>query len=316
MKRFTTLLAAASFTASCINYTGLEGDGTGYTRPPAPSEATVCKARDLDDGTAAAASLGPGSLECQVGAEGIDLASAEASCALIRPGFRLATRAEALRIAAERDRCRVPLTGSWWTWTKTCAAVGTAWAVYVSDAPDTSEQRESASSRALCVRKTECSCPSTCRMAWGTDGCGGACAPNCATHCLGGECQPAGAIDSGACQADGADSCTAASCDDGTVEASAIAYGTLDCQLVVGSANWRAALDSCARLGSGWRVPTRGDAIKIARSPAVCRVPVTEAWGAWTRTCADAGRAWFVTDGGVATSTAVGDALARALCIR
>jgi hypothetical protein len=70
----------------------------------------------------------------------------------------------------------------------------------------------------------------------------------------------------------------------------------------------------CARLGSGWRLPTKGEALQIRSSPNVCRTPVSD-WQTWTTTCAGAGLAWYVDRPMGAIQDVVNTARAK-LCVR
>ena len=115
--------------------------------------------------------------------------------------------------------------------------------------------------------------------------------------------------------------CTAADADDGTSAAAGLGASSLDCQYYRSSAlEWATAMSYCAGLGSGWRLASKGEALKIASSSYVCRTPLSGAWWTWIRTCAGAGLAWVVAiDGvdGVATENHVdnyGNILA--LCVR
>jgi hypothetical protein len=72
----------------------------------------------------------------------------------------------------------------------------------------------------------------------------------------------------------------------------------------------------CAGLGSGWRLPTKGEALKIASSPNVCRTPLPGVWVTWTSTCSGAGLAWNVDDSGGTGQGNVDDGNGYALCVR
>ncbi len=155
-KRHALVFTAAAFAASCINYTGLEGDGSGYTKPQALPDAcqadglATCSAATCDDGTSAAASLGAASLDCQYRSSGSNWATAMSYCAGLGSGWRLPSKGEALKIASSSNVCRTSLSGSWYTWTRTCAAgAGLAWGVSSNGNTD---QRGVASYNALCVR--------------------------------------------------------------------------------------------------------------------------------------------------------------------
>jgi hypothetical protein len=100
--------------------------------------------------------------------------------------------------------------------------------------------------------------------------------------------------DGGACQACRLSRCDAPTCDDGTGAAATLGALSLDCRYRASVSNWATAFVYCAGLGSGWRLPTKGEALKIAASPTVCQTPVPDGWFTWTNTCAGAGLAWRV----------------------
>jgi hypothetical protein len=72
----------------------------------------------------------------------------------------------------------------------------------------------------------------------------------------------------------------------------------------------------CAGLGSGWRLPSKGEALKIASSPSVCRTLLSGGWYTWTRTCAGAGVAWGVDGLGDTGQHRVDGNGNDALCVR
>jgi hypothetical protein len=72
----------------------------------------------------------------------------------------------------------------------------------------------------------------------------------------------------------------------------------------------------CAGLGSGWRLPSKGEALKIASSPSVCRTPLSGGWNTWTRTCAGAGLACYVYFSGFTSQSYVVNSSYGALCVR
>jgi hypothetical protein len=107
----------------------------------------------------------------------------------------------------------------------------------------------------------------------------------------------AGVTDAGNCQANGLMTCAVATCDDGTSAASSLGAGSLRCIAArVGNVgrNWADAMSYCPGLGAGFRLATKGEALKIASSPSVCSEPLPGGWRTWTSTCAGAGRAWLV----------------------
>jgi hypothetical protein len=73
----------------------------------------------------------------------------------------------------------------------------------------------------------------------------------------------------------------------------------------------------CAGLGSGWRLPSKGEALKIASSSNVCRTSLSGEWQTWTRTCAGAGLAWGVDSfGSTGQFSVVNNVSFGALCVR
>ena len=119
----------------------------------------------------------------------------------------------------------------------------------------------------------------------------------------------------GSCQTDGLTTCSAATCDDGTSAAASLGAATLDCQYRSTTSNWADAMSYCAGLGSGWRLPSKGEALKIVSSPNVCRTSFAADWFSWTSTCAGARLAWYVLYDGSTRRGSVdyGDG---ALCVR
>lgn len=176
-------------------------------------------------------------------------------------------------------------------------------------------------------------CPSTCRTTSVGDGCSDTCPANCATSCSGGVCQAATtpdagrsdgggatgdastATEAGACQADGLTTCESSTCDDGTNSATSLGASSLDCLLDMSPRDWAATMSHCAELGAGWRLASKGEALKIASSPNVCRTPLSGGWTTWTRTCVGAGMAWDVSIGGGTGRSRVAGLL-NALCVR
>lgn len=124
----------------------------------------------------------------------------------------------------------------------------------------------------------------------------------------------AGVLDGGVqCQACGLTECAAQSCDDGTIAAANLGAASLDCQYQSSlQPTWTAAMSYCAGLGSGWRLPSKEEARKIAVSPSVCRTPISVTWATWTSTCAEARRAWSVSSNGFAER----GPYSYALCVR
>jgi sulfatase modifying factor 1 len=175
----------------------------------------------------------------------------------------------------------------------------------------------------------------TCGSKSGTDNCGQArTVANCGTCatgnacgaantcvCAGGASEPSccgGTLPSGeTCQACGLNTCSAASCDDGTAIAASLANATLDCQYRSGTTSWSRAMSYCEDLGAGWRLPSKGEAARIASSPSVCRISLSGVWGTWTRTCSAAATAWRVSSSGNTVQTNVDNtSLGNTLCVR
>ncbi len=148
----------------------------------------------------------------------------------------------------------------------------------------------------------------TCGSKSGTDNCGqartvancGACGSS-ATCGLDNRCRAAeltcsaGTLPGGGyCQACALNTCSLPTCDDGTSVAPNLGAGALDCHYRFSPSNWVAAMTYCTSLGNGWRLPTKGEALKLAASPNVCRTPLSAGWYTWTTTCSGAGMAWNV----------------------
>jgi len=113
--------------------------------------------------------------------------------------------------------------------------------------------------------------------------------------------------------------CTAADADDGTTAAARLGPGSLDCRYDNSKdRTWASAVSYCAALGSGWRLASKGEALKIAGSPSVCRTLLPSSWYAWARSCAGEGKAWVVFSNGHKYESSVDDSGKDdgALCIR
>jgi len=122
--------AFAALLASCIDYTGLGENGSGYTKPSAV-DSFDCSYRN--------------SLSNQAGALSY--------CEGLGGGYRLVTKDEALAIAANPSLCRSGLPSSWATWTSTSAGAGLAWFVYGGvGTPQYDVAANDVSNNALCVR--------------------------------------------------------------------------------------------------------------------------------------------------------------------
>jgi hypothetical protein len=114
----------------------------------------------------------------------------------------------------------------------------------------------------------------------------------------------------------GATTCTAASCDDGTSAAASLTSGSLDCSFWSSYSTWASAVSYCEGLGGGYRLPTKGEALKIASNPAICRTSLTPFWITWTSACAGAGVAWYVSYNDVTLQANVNSSAPAALCVR
>jgi hypothetical protein len=146
---------------------------------------------------------------------------------------------------------------------------------------DNCGQARSVANCGTCANGAACEADNRCPWS------GGPPAPTCSAGTL-----PGG----GACQACDLNTCGEPTCDDGTTAAANLGAGAFECQYRSNASNWATAISYCAGLGSGWRLPTKGEALRIASSPNVCRTPLSAAWATWTRTCAGAGLAWSVND--------------------
>jgi hypothetical protein len=114
--------------------------------------AKVCVAAATDDGTSAAASLSAGGLECAHRTTRSSWSSAVGHCAGLGGGFRLPTKAEALRIASNPLLCRTALPANWYTWTSSCAGAGLAWWVYFDGNTGSDNTDTGTDDAACCVR--------------------------------------------------------------------------------------------------------------------------------------------------------------------
>jgi hypothetical protein len=126
----------------------------------APFDAGACLTVDPDDGSTAAAALTTGSLACSFDASKKRAwADAAASCAARGAGWRLPTKAEALRILQEPSLCRTGADASaapiaWITWTTTCNGRERVWVVGGSGSASVGRTDLAASLGfyALCIR--------------------------------------------------------------------------------------------------------------------------------------------------------------------
>ncbi len=131
------------------------------------------------------------------------------------------------------------------------------------------------------------------------------------------------ASDGGACQACGQRLCSEPSCDDGSRFAESLADGSLECQFNGFMTDWYEAMRyACAGFGTGYRLATRGEALRIAANPRICR-PINGVcprldwmWWAWTSTCVEGGHAWVVGFSGLTYSGYGGGGHGFALCVR
>jgi hypothetical protein len=140
-------------------------DATADTGAPSfdaavPFDAGACLTVDTNDGTTAAAALTSGSLECSFDASKKRAwADAATSCAARGAGWRLPTKAEALRILQEPTLCRTGADASaapiaWITWTSTCNGRERVWVVGGSGSASVGRTDLAASLGfyALCIR--------------------------------------------------------------------------------------------------------------------------------------------------------------------
>jgi hypothetical protein len=134
--------------------------GTTSIDAVAPFDAGACLTVDTDDGTTAAAALTAGSLACSFDdSKKRTWAEAAASCAARGAGWRLPTKAEALRILQEPSLCRTGADASaapiaWITWTTTCNGRERVWVVGGSGSASVGRTDLAASLGfyALCIR--------------------------------------------------------------------------------------------------------------------------------------------------------------------
>lgn len=330
----TTALTA--FLASCIDYTGLGEGGERYTTLGEadagsvfvdasrgdskgvcePAGATTCTAASCDDGASTSATLVSGSYDCAYQAAGSNWAGATNDCAALGPAYRLPTKIEALRIASNAGICKTLPPSTWGSWTSTCAGAGTAWRLLLDGSAV--QARVEDSSYALCVRPSDsCSplCPNTCRMSATSDGCGGTCAANCATSCSTGVCIVSDQASGIGVGDGGAKTCVSAATDEGVVAASTLAIASRDCAYLTTASDWASALNLCAALGADYRLPTKGEVLKIVSVPTICRSSLPAGWFTWTSTCASSGQAWSATGTGTSARNNVTDTK-PSLCIR
>ncbi len=124
-------------------------------------------------------------------------------------------------------------------------------------------------------------------------------------------------IDSNGIDSNG--SCVAKATDDGSSSAASLTSGSLVCSYRSGYSDWASAMSYCKGLGGGYRLPTRGEAVKIVASWAsdrICRIPPGPSWGTWTSTCAGPGLAWVVDYSAGTGQSSVGPNSSGALCVR
>ncbi len=117
----------------------------------------------------------------------------------------------------------------------------------------------------------------------------------------------------GSCQACGLSTCSAPTCDDGMNAAASLPESALECHYRASTSTWNTAVEYCLGLGSGWRLPTKGEAMRISGLGNLCRSPVAAFAGTWTLTCAGAGAAWLAASG---TNPTPIDRLGSAVCVR
>ncbi len=121
--------------------------------------------------------------------------------------------------------------------------------------------------------------------------------------------------------------CTVASCDDGASAGAALAAGSIDCQQRLSSSGTFAgsgltlngAFTYCAGLGAGWRLPTKGEALRIpstSTNTTACKAPIPGTWTTWTSTCTGSGKANYVTSFGPAGSSNITGSSIGVICIR
>lgn len=125
-------------------------------------------------------------------------------------------------------------------------------------------------------------------------------------------------VDAAPPSADAGLRCTAAATDDGTAEASTLAARNISCHFRSNEVGWEGAAAYCAGFGSGWRLASKGVALKIASNPEVCRIAVSTPWHSWTSTCAGGNLAWAVQSNGNSgrSSTTGGTIGVGVLCVR
>jgi hypothetical protein len=94
--------------------------------------------------------------------------------------------------------------------------------------------------------------------------------------------------------------------DDGTARAASLTVASVACSFDATKQSWAAAMESCARRGAGWRLPTKQEALKLLADPTLCRSGADAAaapigWTTWTTTCAGRERVWVVGGSGSAS---------------
>ncbi len=282
-------------------------DVTSDGAPSMDGGGLSCASADPDDGTAAAAGLGPGSLDCHFRTARSNWSAAVRYCESLGGGYRLVTRAEAARLAERSITtegaaiCRFvdgtvtsdagrPLRSTPWpsTWTRNCSGDNLAWGV--NGIGMVGQYNLSLEQPAVCVRPTVG---------------GDAGAPSDA------------GVDAGPCQSDASMTCSAPSCDDGTEVARNLGDRSLDCQVRMTTVTWADALAYCASLGGGYRLPTKAEAFEISYGASICRTSLPMLYSTWTSTCAGPGTAWWVYTAGVGVLGRSSTAQRRwTLCIR
>jgi hypothetical protein len=107
----------------------------------------------------------------------------------------------------------------------------------------------------------------------------------------------------------------AAATDEGATAASTLAVASRDCAYLPTATDWSSALAGCAAIGADYRLATKGEALKIAATPTICRSPLPAGWSTWTSTCSAPGQAWSAAQGGTTARNNVTDSK-PSLCVR
>ncbi len=109
------------------------------------------------------------------------------------------------------------------------------------------------------------------------------------------------------------------SSDDGAAAAASLASCSLDCSFSERNcANvnraWAEARDYCTSIG--YRLPTKGEVLRIRQEPSLCRTSLPQSWGTWSSTCGGSSKAWLWSYLGYDLTPPTADGMFGVLCVR